>query len=118
MSAGLLFCSLQATSQQWQPMHFVMSKWKRYCSLLGAGRALGTGAKYGRSSVTKSLSGRDTPGVLLSLKAGHPWSQVVTGLGSGRTHRCIPRFLIYAMGRLKANSILGFRRKEILMLQP
>src|SRR6266436_892432 len=60
MPAGLLFCSLQATSQQWQPMHFVMSKWKRYCSPEGW-RALVSGAKYVRSSLTKSLSGNDTP---------------------------------------------------------
>ena len=30
-SAGLPFCCAHATSQHLQPMHFVMSKWKRYC---------------------------------------------------------------------------------------
>src|SRR6266567_7093468 len=32
ISAGFPFCSLQATTQHLQPMHLVMSKWKRYCS--------------------------------------------------------------------------------------
>ena len=32
IAAGFPFCSLQATTQHLQPMHFVMSKWKRYCS--------------------------------------------------------------------------------------
>src|SRR5688572_26770387 len=32
MAAGFPFCSLHATTQHLQPMHFVMSKWKRYCS--------------------------------------------------------------------------------------
>src|SRR5579883_1406202 len=32
IAAGLPFCSLQATTQHLHPMHFVMSKWKRYCS--------------------------------------------------------------------------------------
>src|SRR5262249_299123 len=30
--AGFPFCSLQATTQHLQPMHLVISKWKRYCS--------------------------------------------------------------------------------------
>ena len=30
-SAGLLFCSAQATSQHLQPTHLDMSKWNRYC---------------------------------------------------------------------------------------
>jgi len=32
IAAGFPFCSLQATTQHWQPMHLPMSKWKRYCS--------------------------------------------------------------------------------------
>ena len=32
IDAGLPFCSLQATTQHLQAMHFPMSTWKRYCS--------------------------------------------------------------------------------------
>jgi hypothetical protein len=37
-SAGFPFCSLQATTQHLQPMHFVISKWNRYCSPSSHGR--------------------------------------------------------------------------------
>ena len=50
ISAGLPFCSLQATTQHLQPMHFPMSKWKRYCSpgssaRVGMRSASGTGPR-------------------------------------------------------------------------
>ena len=38
--AGLPFCSLHATTQHLQAMHFPMSTWKRYCSP-------GAGARFG-----------------------------------------------------------------------
>src|SRR5207244_4978268 len=45
MSAGFPFCSLQATTQHLQPIHFPMSKWNRYCSpVFGARPGISAGA--------------------------------------------------------------------------
>src|ERR1700678_430421 len=63
-SAGVLFCSLQATSQERQPMHLVMSKWKRYCSPGSRGRVgmrlVFTSASSGAGKNSKPFSVRRT----------------------------------------------------------
>lgn len=70
---GLLLCSEQATSQHLQPMHFVMSKWKRYCSPSFSGTweisdDLPTNPRSCRDGVEGAAIGNTTEG--LSMTGG------------------------------------------------
>src|SRR5580698_2399666 len=72
ISVGFPFCSLQAISQERQPMHLVILKWKRYCSPGSSGLSgMSIGASGGRaagadaSGLRKSSSVRRTSVSLL-----------------------------------------------------
>ena len=56
MVAGFPFCSLQATTQHLHPMHFPMSKWKRYCSP-GSSARVGMRSASGTGPLTRRGTG-------------------------------------------------------------
>ena len=79
ISAGLPFCSLQATTQHLQPMHFPMSKWNRYCSPgssarvgMRAERGTGPPGRSGASNVGtgRFVSAKVTPSSVARFKSG------------------------------------------------
>src|SRR5262245_25306501 len=85
IAAGLAFCSLHATTQHLQPMHFVMSKWKRYCSPdrsarwgMSVGVSICTSA-FRFPGVTRRYSSLSSSGSVVTRMPPPPWQSLRRG---------------------------------------
>ena len=71
---GLPFCSLHATTQHLQPMHFPMSTWKRYCSpapgVRNGMRPSARGSTRARTDAPLRVSAKVTPSSFTRVNSG------------------------------------------------